>query len=214
MSLRGQMKRAIKKSGKAATLHSRTEWTGEPTLEAAGSGGSIPAGTYSYAAVLTVDGVDYWGGERGRVTCVDNDKVTVSGITVPSGYTCKLYRSTDPKFPTPALLSSNAEFPYEDTADTPSAGTFDTEVEEPYVFFTDSAVYALELGQVRETQRAYSGGKTVEADMKFAVAYDVSVAELDELSYSSTRYQIAYLPPPTVYRGVSVLQLLFAKRMI
>jgi len=213
LSVKSRLKRVVRHEGLSSTLHARSVWTGKPTLAAAGSGGSIPAGTHWYAAVLSKGGVDYWGGERASITCVANDKVTVSGITVPSGYTCRLYRNTDPSFPTPSLLSSNASFPYTDTAASPGTGTFDSKVAQPYEYFTDSSIHALQTALVRQDQQIVSGGKLIMADLKLMVAYDVAVTELDEITYNSIRYQIQYVDQP-VARGSVQFKNLYCRRMV
>jgi len=203
----------LARHGPSATLYTRTVWTGTPTLVAAGSGGTISAGTYWGTVVAIVDGADKYGGGKASVTCVDNDKVvwTWTKHTGATGY--KLYWKTDPTFPTPALLATVGDVAtYTDTTGTVTAGSPDMKVTLPYYYFVSSTVSAKQVATVRQDQQVHSGGKIVQADIVIRVPYDTTVSELDEITYQSIRYQIVLIGQPT-YRTAVTYKNLHCKRM-
>jgi len=211
---RTMFKRWMQQQGLSATLHTRTAWTGTPTLVAAGAGGSIPAGTYWGTVVAIVGGADKYGGGKASVTCVLNDKVVWTWTKHAGATGYKLYWHINPSFPTPALLATVGDVAtYTDTAGTVGAGSPDTNVTLPYVYFTDSTIKTLQTALVRQDQMITSGGILVPADLKLAVEYSVSVTELDEITYNSVRHQIQYVNQPVIGSTV-VYKELYCKRMV
>jgi len=212
--LRQHQKLLIRRRGADATLHTRVEWDGKPTATPQGSGGSIPAGDHWYTVTVTKDGAERWGAGKTKATCVNNDSVALSWTAVTGATNYKIYRNTNAKFPSPSLIATvMGSTTYTDTAASPSAGSPPTEKTLPYVYFTDSTVKAARRGRGTAERQILSGGKVLQVDIMLAVAYDVTVKELDEITYVSNRYVIDDVDQ-IADRGVVVENILACRRML
>ena len=192
-------KRRLTQANITVTLHSRSEFTGTPTLTVSGTGGTLTAGTYYYLVTPLVSSVEKpVANIPGKaVTSGSTSKVTVTWSEITDA-TYKVYRSTDPSFPTPSLIASVAAgtVTLEDTNLSAAAGSPPESSGNPYVYFTDSTIYALPQRPQTSALETQQGIFIVESRL-FLVAADTSVNHLDELTYDLVRYRI--MTPPQKY---------------
>lgn len=212
MSFRNIIKRKIIEHGLAATLHTRHTYTGEPSTLTSESGGtSITGGTYYYCFTATVGGVELWGGKTKSVLVTAGDQITAVGPAATGSTAYALYRSLSSVFKTPAKISGGTGVTYVDTLTTPSTGAPPASQSMPATFFVDSSIYARELGVVTGDMQLAVYGEAIQAENRLRVAYDVTVAIGDEITYNSVRYQIVYVEEKVVF-GDTTQKLLYCKR--
>lgn len=199
-----RFKQVLERYGTTVTLYKRYEFNGKPEVTVSDSGGTLPAGTYYYLVTPVVGDEKPVPGPPAEAVCTtDTSKVVLSwtAVTAASGY--KVYRSTDPSFPTPCLIASPTTNSLTDDGLSASAGEPPESPGTPYVYYVSSTVKAL-IQSARISEVELEEGLVEVERRVFLFAGDADVDYLDEIAWNNARYRISSPPQPYPMQGIAI----------